>query len=341
MDPHDLKNFNVTPPKPTGEQIRSFLALIGVVIVTAILWNSWFTVEPEEVGLILRFGKFVREAKPGLNFKLPSPAETVIKVPVQRQLKEEFGFRTVQAGIRSSLNPQSYENESLMLTGDLNVAVVEWIAQYRIRNPYKFLFKVKNPQITFRDMNEAIMREVIGNHSVNDILTTGRQFVADRAKQELQALCNKYETGIVVEQIVLQDVTPPDPVKPSFNEVNQAQQEREKMINEAKARFNKVIPKAKGEALRMIQQAEGYATDRINRATGDAAFFNALYQAYEKAPVVTRERLFLETMDQIYPQFDRKIIIDRQLKGLIPLLSINNNQAEQSTGIPGVSGGIK
>ena len=340
MEPQDIRNFKVTPPKPTGEQIRSFLGLIGVLIAAAVLWNSWFTVEPEEVGLILRFGKYVREAKPGLNFKLPSPAETVIKVPVQRQLKEEFGFRTVQAGIRSSLNPRNYENESLMLTGDLNVAVVEWIAQYRIRDPYKFLFKVKNPQITFRDMNEAIMREVVGNHSVNDILTTGRQLVADRVKQELQALCNKYETGIVVEQIVLQDVTPPDPVKPSFNEVNQAQQEREKMINEAKARFNKVIPKAKGEALRMIQQAEGYATDRINRAQGDAAFFNALYKAYEKSPDVTRKRLFLETMDEIYPKLDRKIVIDRKLKGLIPLLSVSGGYPQLAP-VTGTAGGAK
>ncbi len=340
MEPQDIRNFKVTAPKPTGEQIRSFLGLIGVLLAAAVLWNSWFTVEPEEVGLILRFGKYVREAKPGLNFKLPSPVETVIKVPVQRQLKEEFGFRSVQAGMRASLNPKSYENESLMLTGDLNVAVVEWIAQYRIRDPYKFLFKVKRPQITFRDMNEAIMREVVGNHSVNDILTTGRQLVADRVKQELQELCNKYETGIVVEQIVLQDVTPPDPVKPSFNEVNQAQQEREKMINEAKARFNKVIPKAKGEALRMIQQAEGYATDRTNRAQGNAAFFNALYKAYEKAPEVTRKRLFLETMDAVYPKLDKKIVIDRQLKGLIPLLSINNSPGMNSS-LPGTAGGAK
>ncbi len=325
MEPQDIRNFKVTPPRPTGEQIRSFMGFLGVIVAAIVLWNSWFTVEPEEVGLILRLGKYVREAKPGLNFKLPSPLERVIKVPVQRQLKEEFGFRTVRPGMRTSLNPKSYENESLMLTGDLNVAVVEWIAQYRIRDPYKFLFKVKNPQVTFRDMNEAIMREVVGNHSVNDILTTGRQLVADRVKQELQALCDKYETGIVVEQIVLQDVTPPDPVKPSFNEVNQAQQEREKMINEAKARFNKVIPKAKGEAQRMIQQAEGYATDRINRAKGDAAFFNALYKAYEKAPEVTRKRLFLETMEAIYPKLDRKIIIDRQLKGIVPLLPLGGN----------------
>ena len=308
-------------------------------MIAAILWNSWFTVEPEEVGLILRFGKYVRIANPGLNFKLPSPVEKVIKVPVQRQLKEEFGFRSLQPGIRTQLNPRNYENESLMLTGDLNVAVVEWITQYRIRDPYKFLFKVKKPQTTFRDMNEAIMREVIGNHSVNDILTTGRQQVADRVKQELQALCNKYETGIVVEQIVLQDVTPPDPVKPSFNEVNQAQQEREKMINEAKARFNKVIPKAKGEALRMIQQAEGYATDRINRAKGDAAFFNALYSAYQLAPEVTRQRLFLETMDEIYPFVKQKIIIDRQLKGLVPLLSLNGAEAITAPNMPSATAG--
>ncbi len=339
MEPHDIKNLKVKPPKPNAEQVRSFIGFVVVFILAIVAWNSWFTVEPEEVGLVLRFGKYVREAKPGLNFKLPAPVETVIKVPVQRQLKEEFGFRTVRPGMRTSLNPRSYDSESLMLTGDLNVAVVEWIAQYRIREPYKFLFKVKNPQVTFRDMNEAVMREVVGNHSVNDILTTGRQFVADRVKQELQRLCDKYETGIIVEQIVLQDVTPPDPVKPSFNEVNQAQQERETRINQAKARYNKAIPKAKGEALRMIQQAEGYATDRINRAQGDAAFFNALYASYEKAPEVTRKRLFLEATDDIYPALDRKVIVDHQLKGIIPLLSINDGKLPV-TGA-GAQGGAK
>ena len=185
-------------------------------------------------------------------------------MPVERQLKEEFGFRTLEAGVRSEYSKEDLEEESLMLTGDLNVAVVEWTAQFRVRDPYKYLFKVRNVRQTFRDMNETVMREVVGDRSVNEVLTVGRQEIALEVEQRLQALCDQYETGIKVEQIVLQDVNPPDAVKPSFNQVNQAQQEREKMINQARADYNQVIPRARGEALQTIEQAQGFATDRVN-----------------------------------------------------------------------------
>ncbi len=307
-------------PKTSG------ISIIAIMVLAFVIWNSWFTVEPEEVGVVLRFGKFVREAPPGLNFKLPNPIERVIKVPVQRQLKEEFGFRTKVAGVRTSYSQKSYENESLMLTGDLNVAVVEWSTQYRIRDPFKFLFKVKDVRQTFRDMNESIMREVVGDRSVNDILTVGRQEIAEEVKQRLQALCDQYETGIAVDQIVLQDVTPPDPVKPSFNEVNQAQQEKEKMINEAMAEYNRVIPKAKGEALKTIQQAEGYATDRINRAQGDAMFFEQVLAAYKRSPKVTRERIYLETMQQVLPRVKGKVVVDKKVKNVLPFLPIGEGR---------------
>ncbi len=323
MDHGDFRKPDLSKIKPPKLPFRSAISLIGLLLLALILWNLWFTVEPEEVGVILRFGKYVREAPPGLNFKLPDPVETVIKVPVQRQLKEEFGFRTTTPGIRTAYSPKSYESESLMLTGDLNVAVVEWSTQYRIRDPYKFLFRVKDIRKTFRDMNESVMREVIGDRNVNDILTVGRQEIASDVHKRLQALCDQYETGIAVDQIVLQNVTPPDPVKPSFNEVNQAQQEKEKMINDALAEYNRIIPKAKGEALKTIQQAEGYATDRINRAMGDAKFFEAILAAYKRAPYVTRERIYLETMETIFPQVKSKIVVDKKVKNLLPFLSIN------------------
>ncbi len=323
MNKGDFKGPDLSRIKPSKLPIRSVVGFIGLFLVALVLWNSWFTVEPEEVGVILRFGKYAREAPPGLNFKLPDPIETVIKVPVQRQLKEEFGFRTTVPGVRTKYSKSNYENESLMLTGDLNVAVVEWSTQYRIKDPYKFLFKVKDLRKTFRDMNESIMREVVGNRNVNDILTVGRQEIASEVKRRLQRLCDQYETGIAVDQIVLQNVNPPDPVKPSFNEVNQAQQEKEKMINEAMAAYNRIIPKAKGEALKTIQQAEGYATDRINRAKGDAAFFDEILKAYQRAPSVTRERLYLETMENIYPKVRNKIIIDKKIKSLLPFLSLS------------------
>ncbi len=319
-----------TPFRPQTVKVKppSFhpkMAAAGVLALLAalLLWNTWFTVPPENVGIVLRFGRYVREAKPGLNFKLPDPIERVIQVPVQRQLKEEFGFRTKRPGVRTLYSSGNYQGESLMLTGDLNVVEVEWTTQYRITDPYRFLFKVRDPRTTFRDLNEAVMREVIGDRKVDRVLTTGRQEIADQVKQRLQALCRQYQLGITVDQVVLQDVNPPDPVKPSFNEVNQAQQEREKLINQAMSEYNRVIPKAKGEALAMIQRAHGYATERINRAQGDAAYFQALAAAYRQAPRVTQERLYLETMEAILPRLRDKVIIDSQLKGLLPLLRLD------------------
>ncbi|HCP44413.1 MAG TPA: FtsH protease activity modulator HflK, partial [Deltaproteobacteria bacterium] len=199
----------------------------------------------------------------------------------------------------------------------------EWIAQYRVRDPYKFLFKVRNVRDTFRDLNEAIMRQVIGDRTVNDVLTVGRQSIAAEVKQKLQALCNQYEMGIKVEQIVLQDVNPPDPVKPSFNEVNQAQQERERLINEALTEFNQVIPRARGEAKQMIEEARGYATDRVNRSVGEAAAFNALLEAYKRAPEVTRKRIYLETMADVFPKVRKKVVLDEGVDGVLPMLDLS------------------
>jgi len=314
-----MKVIKIEAPKidPANIPFKK-LALVALAMAGLYFFNSfWFTVEPEEVGLVLRFGHFVRETKPGLHLKLPAPAETVVKVPVQRQLKEEFGFRTEDRGTTQS----QLEGESLMLTGDLNVADVEWITQYRINDPYKFLFKVKDIRRTFRDMNEAVIREVVGDMKVDSVLTTGRQLIESEAKKQLQSLCDQYETGITVLQIVLQDVNPPEPVKPSFNEVNQAQQERERMINDALAEYNKIVPKAKGEALQVIQQAEGFATERVNQATGDAQYFKSLMDAYQKAPDVTRQRIFLETASDVYSKMQNKIVIDKDVKAVLPLLT--------------------
>jgi membrane protease subunit HflK len=264
----------------------------------------------------------VRTAEPGLNFKLPAPLEQVLKVPVQRQLKQEFGFETVEAGVRTRYSDRDFEGESLMLTGDLNVAVVEWIAQYRVDDPFKYLFRVRNVTTTFRDMNEAVMRSVVGDRSVDEVITIGRLEIEDQAKVKLQELCDRYETGIVVDQIVLQDVNPPDPVKPSFNEVNQAEQERERAINDACAEYNRIIPKARGQAQETIQQAEGYALDRVNRARGNAVAFEEVLEAYQRAPEVTRRRIYLETMEAIYPGVERKLVLDDDLSGVLPLLDL-------------------
>lgn len=295
--------------------------VIGVFLLIFV-FSSFFTISPEEVGVILRFGKFSHVADPGLNFKLPLGIDQLYKVPVQRQLKEEFGFRTEAAGVRTRYSQASFQEESLMLTGDLNAAEVEWIVQYRISDPYKFLFKVRSTPLTFRAMTEAVMREIVGDRTVNEVLTIGRQEISVAVQVKLQELCNQYETGIKVDQVVLQDVNPPDRVKPSFNEVNEAQQEKEKLINQAQAEFNKVIPRARGEAEKMIQEAEGYSLERVNMAKGEAARFNVLFNQYRLAKEVTRQRLYLETMNKILPKVGKKLIVDDGVKGLIPLLDL-------------------
>jgi membrane protease subunit HflK len=302
--------------------------LLLVVLALIVIFTSFYTIDPEEVGLVLRFGRYVRVSDPGLHLKLPLWIESVQKVPIQRQLKQEFGFRTVTPGVRSQFTTRGFQEESHMLTGDLNAAVVEWVVQFRIVDPYKFLFRVRNVGDTFRDMSEAVMRQIVGDRTVNEVLTVGRAEVAHEVENLLQDLCDQYETGIKVDQVVLQDVNPPDPVKPSFNEVNEAQQEREKLINQAQSEYNKVVPRAKGEAQQTIQKAEGYALNRINRAEGDATRFIALYDEYRKAPEVTRKRIYLETMDKILPTVQRKIIVDDQLTGILPLLNLERGSSQ-------------
>ena len=319
----DIGNFR--PGKPP---IKVILTGVVVLIVLAMAFSVVFTIQPEEVGIVLRFGKYTRTADPGLNFKMPPPMEQVLKVPVQRQLKQEFGFQTAEAGIRTRYADRDLRSESLMLSGDLNVADVEWIAQYRVNDPFKYLFKVRNVTKTFRDMNEAVMRSVVGDRSVDEVITVGRLEIENEVKLKLQELCVRYETGIVVDQIVLQNVNPPDPVKPSFNEVNQAEQERERSINEARGEYNRVIPKAGGEAAQVIEQARGYAIDRVNRAKGDAALFEDVYSAYRRAPEVTRRRIFLETMETIYPAMERKILLDNSLEGVLPLLQLGGTEVK-------------
>jgi membrane protease subunit HflK len=299
---------------------RRFIRWVVIGIIFLIfLVSSVFTVNPEEVGVIQRFGKYTRVVSPGLNFKLPLGIETVKKVPVERQLKEEFGFRTKTPGVRTEYVARAFQQESLMLTGDLNASEVEWIVQFRISDPYKFLFKVRNAISTFRDVNEALMREVVGDRSVNEVLTVGRVEIASTVTSKLQELCDQYETGIKVDQVVLQDVTPPDPVKPAFNEVNEAQQEREKLINQARSEYNKVIPKARGDASRIIEEARGYAIERVNQARGEATRFNAIFKEYVRAPEVTRQRIYLETLNDVLPKAGRKLITDEDATGILPL----------------------
>jgi len=311
---------NIKPPNISGKTIR---LIVGAILLVVLLFSGFFTISPEEVGVVLRFGKYTRTVSPGLNFKIPFGIEAVTKVPVERQLKQEFGFRTARAGVRSQYSNARYTDESLMLTGDLNAAQVEWIVQYRITDPYKFLFKIRNAQQTFRDLNEAVMREIVGDRTVNEVITVGRQELADAVAVKLQHLCDQYETGIKVEQVVLQDVNPPDAVKASFNEVNEAEQEKEKLVNQARSEYNKIIPKAKGEAERKIEEAHGYALQRVNEAKGDAERFNALFREYVKAKEITRQRLYLETMNEVLSKVGHKLITDDKASGILPLFQFD------------------
>lgn len=300
-------------------------------LVVIVAFTSFFTIDPEEVGVVMRFGKFQRTAEPGLHFKIPF-FEEVRKVPVERQLKHEFGYRTAQAGIRSTYVKQGYQDESLMLTGDLNLADVEWVVQFRVENPYNFLFKVRDSESNLRDISEAVMREIVGDRTVNEVITVGRAEVALEAERLIQELCTEYETGIRIEQVVLQDINPPDPVKPSFNEVNEAQQERETLINQAKSEYNRVIPRARGEAQATIQQAEGYAINRTNRAQGEAARFTELYREYVRAPEVTKQRLYLETLERVLPRIGNKIVTDQNGNGVLPLLQMQMDGIRRAGG---------
>ena len=329
MDSQEPRTIDIGNFRPGKPPIRVILWGALILVGGMVIFSAFFTIQPEEVGIVLRFGEFTRTADPGLNFKLPAPMEQVLKVPVQRQLKQEFGFQTVEAGVRTRYSDRDFEGESLMLTGDLNVAVVEWIAQYRVADPFKYLFRVRSVSKTFRDMNEAVMRSVVGDRSVDEVITVGRLQIEDEVKIKLQELCDRYETGIVVDQIVLQNVNPPDPVKPSFNEVNQAEQERERSINEARGDYNRVIPRARGEAAQVIEQSKGYAIDRVNRARGDAVLFEEVYAAYRRAPEVTRRRIFLETMETIYPAMQRKVLLDNGLQGVLPLLQLGGAEVKQ------------
>jgi len=302
---------------------RLIRTVIVTIVILILLITSAYQISPEEIGVILRFGKFVRTAEPGLHLKFPLGIEKLIRVPVQRQLKLEFGFRTVKPGIRSEyrVTPETMK-ESIMLTGDLNVVVVEWIVQYKIKDPYQYLFKVRNVIDTFRYLNEAVIRRVVGDSSVDEVLTIGRTRIAAEAKEELQKLCDLYEMGLDINQLILQDVNPPDPVKPSFNEVNEALQEKERKINEAWAEYNQEIPRAMGEAEQIIREAEGYATQRLNQALGDAALFTSLYKEYARSPLVTRQRLYLETLNEILPKLKKKVIVDEKVKNILPLLNL-------------------
>ena len=310
-----------------GIIIYAVLALIGIGT-----WTSYYTVPSDSVAILQRFGKYQQEVPPGLHFKLPMGIDRATIVPVKRQLKQEFGF-TTPGGSDPYQSPrnerQDTRRETEMVTGDLNAALVEWVVQYRISDPVKFLFEVRQPSATLRYVSESVMREVVGDRTVDEVITIGRQEIETEALTKMQALSTKYAMGISIDQVQLKNINPPQPVQESFNEVNQAQQEKEKLINEARRDYNKVIPLADGEKDQRIREADGYRLKRINEAEGDAARFNALFAQYRKAPEVTRRRIYLETLQDVLPGIRSKIIIDEQTRSILPLLNLDPQKGDR------------
>jgi modulator of FtsH protease HflK len=310
-----------------GFRAGPIIGLVAGVMVLIFLWSSWFTVQPEETGVVQRFGQVVRTAGPGLHVKWPFGIETVRLVPTARVLKEEFGFRSLATtpGQRTQYTGnQAYKTESLMLTGDLNVIDVQWILQYRIEDLIRYLFHVRDTPQTIRDITEAVMRRVVGNRLGSDVLTVGRVGVSTTVKEEIQQILREYETGVRLVTVELQDVTPPDPVKPAFNEVNEARQDKERTINQAEEQVNRELPKAGGEAARSIREAEGYAIERVNRARGEATRFQAILAEYQQAPEVTRRRLHLEAMGRFMTDMKGLYIVDSDQKAMVPWLSLES-----------------
>lgn len=307
--------------------MRLIGAGIVVVALVIIAWTSFYTVAAESEGVVLRFGKYLTTVNPGLHFKLPLGIDEVTVLPTRRQLKLEFGFfssgytNVDQAG-------REQVDEKSMVTGDLNAALVEWVVQYRIDDPKEHLFDVRNPGQTLRDLSEAAMREVIGDRTVDEVITIGRQDIEISALTRMQELAKRYKLGVRVDQVQLKNVNPPREVQASFNEVNKAQQDRENAINIANGNYNEAVPKAKGEADQTIRAADGYRFKRVNEAEGDVASFNAMLGQYIKAPEITRTRLYLETMGDVLPYMGPKIIIDDSMKQLLPILPLSAKPPE-------------
>ena len=301
---------------------NNLLYVVLAIFLIAAAKTSIYDVEADSVGVVVRFGRYIKEVEPGLKAKLPFGIDRVQMVPIQRQLKQEFGF-----GTRGATNPNQYSSssdmEKRMVTGDLNSALVEWIVQYRISNPVEFLFRVRNAEDTLRDISESVMREVVGDRTVDEVLTIGRQEIEAEALLKMQQIASKYTVGVSIDQVQLKNVNPPEPVQSSFNEVNQAQQEKEKLINEARREYNRSIPLAMGRKDQSVQEAEGYRLRRVNEAEGDATRFKALLAEYIKAPEVTHQRIYLETMQEVLPPLRSKIIIDQDAQSVLPLLQLN------------------
>lgn len=325
--PWDVDPAGTPPELPDISPSLVLLCLLALIVVMGI-WTSYYTIPAESEGVMLRFGKYIDNVPPGLHFKLPFGVDSVIVVPTQRQQKLEFGFATPGHTNADQVSAEPSKEKS-MVTGDLNSALVEWIVQYRITDPKNYLFDVREPGQTLRDLSEAVMREVVGDRTVDEIITIGRQEIETTVLARLSELTKRYQLGVTINQVQLKNVNPPVPVQPSFNEVNRAQQDRENLINLANGEYNKAVPRARGEADQNIRAAEGYRFKRVNEADGDASAFTAVLEQYSKAPEVTRARIYLETLGNVLPNAKQTIIVDDTVQQVMPMLPMSSRTSLQ------------
>lgn len=307
--------------------LSTAVLVAAALIILAIIFTGFYTVPADSQAVLQRFGKYTSTEDPGLHFKIPLGVDMATIIPVSRQLKMEFGYSTANATSPNQGDPEPDATQD-MVTGDLNEAEVEWVVQYRITDPKQYLFAVQDPEDTLRAASEAVMREVIGDRTIDEVITYGRQDIENENLVLLKSVAQEYELGISIDLVQLKNVNPPQPVQAAFNDVNNAQQEKQRDINQAQGEYNTVVPKAHGEADQMISVAEGSAAQRINEAKGDAAYFNDILAQYIKAPDVTRRRLYLETMGEMLPKMGNKIIIDDDVSRLLPLLPLTKNQGQ-------------
>jgi len=324
-----LKNIYVktgSGPMPVKIPWKIILAVVVAIIFLIAVKSSFYSIESNEEGVVQRFGKYINTVGPGLHFKFPMGIDKVTHVPVEIVFKDEFGYKTLKAGVTSRYDRQrpEYDKEALMLTGDLNIAMVEWDVQYKIKNAKDYLFNVRNPQGTLRDMSESAMREVIGDRSVTESITMGKDEIKKKVKGLLQEILDYYKSGVEVKNIFIKRVVAPKDVQAAFNEVNEAQQEKDKTVNQAQEEYERIIPRAEGEALKTVNQAYGYKEERINMASGDVARFKRILEEYKKAPEITRQRIFLETMEKVLPFINRKIIIDESARSILPFMDLTS-----------------
>lgn len=312
---------------------RGIVIAFAVGVILWLAYSSVYTVQPEEQAVVKRFGRVFAISDPGLHLKLPFGIDAVQLVATERVLKEEFGFRTeaTSAAGASRFAAGQLPDESLMLTGDLNIIQVEWVVQYRIGDPVKYLYGMREPLRTLRDLSESVMRRVVGNRIGSEVLTIGRVEIANTAREEIQSAMDQYDNGIRIVTVELQDVVPPPRVQPAFNEVNEARQELERMINDATRQANEAIPRAEGTAKRINSQAEGYATERVNRALGESGRFTAVLLEYRNVPSVTRSRLYLEALGDALPRIGSVVVVQDGQMSPLPLLNLRDAQVSAQT----------